>query len=114
MTCAAPDCGRALPPGRRRFCSDLCRVRGRRRERQYDADEFGSMIARMIRNLSGRVGAADIDSFGALWRVRSTADEECAEAIDGLRQAGYSWRAIGDAAGQSGQGIGQWRRRRHD
>ena len=114
MTCAAPECGRALPPGRRRFCSDLCRVRGRRRERQYDTDEFARMITRMIRNLGRRVGRSDIDNFGALWRVRDAADQACADAIDGLRAEGFSWRAIGHAAGLTGQGAGQWRRRRDE
>jgi len=112
--CAAPECGRELPPGRRRFCSDLCRVRGRRRERRYDTDEFARMITRMIRNMAGRVGSADIDAFGALWRVRAEADQACADAIDGLRAEGFSWRAIGDAAGLTGQGAGQWRRRREE
>lgn len=114
MTCAAPDCGKPLPKGRRRFCSDLCRVRGRRRERRYDTDEFTAMITRMIRNLGRRVGRSDTSAFGALWRVRAAADDACAEAIDGLRSAGFSWAAIGAAAGQSGQGIGQWRARRLD
>jgi hypothetical protein len=112
VTCAAPGCGRDLPAGRRRFCSDLCRIRGRRSERGYDNAEFARMITRMVRNLSRRVGGVDIDAFGELWRVRAAADEACAAAIDGLRRAGFSWHAIGDAAGQTGQGVGQWRRRR--
>jgi hypothetical protein len=112
MTCAAPDCGRDLPAGRRRFCSDLCRLRGRRHERRYDTEEFARMITRMIRLMSRRIGRTDIDAFGALWRVRDAADEACSDAIDGLRAEGYSWRALGDAAGLTGQGVGQWRRRR--
>jgi predicted nucleic acid-binding Zn ribbon protein len=110
VTCAA--CGGPLPKGRRRFCSDLCRVRGRRQERRYDTDEFTAMITRMIRNLGRRVGRSDTVAFGALWKVRGTADEACATATDGLRRAGFSWTEIGAAAGQSGQGIGQWHRRR--
>ena len=114
MTCAAPDCGRDLPPGRRRFCSDLCRLRGRRHERRYDTEEFARMITRMIRLMSRRIGRTDIDAFGALWRVRAAADQACAEAIDGLRAEGFSWRAVGDAAGMTGQGAGKWKRRRDE
>ena len=105
-------CGHPLPKGRRRFCSDLCRVRGRRRERAYDNADFARMIQRMIRLLSRRVGGVDVDAFGALWRVRAVAEDACAEAVAGLREAGYSWQAIGDAAGLTGQGVGQWMRRR--
>jgi len=114
VTCQAPDCGRPLPKRRRRFCSDLCRVRGRRRERRYETAEFAAMITRMIRNLGRRVGRSDTAAFGSLWRVRDAADEACATAIDGLRETGFSWAEIGAAAGQTGQGVGQWRRRRAD
>jgi hypothetical protein len=112
VTCAAPDCGRSLPPGRRRFCSDLCRVRGRRHERRYETPEFGRMITRMIANMAGRVGHGDPAAFGVLWEVRAEADRACTEAIDGLRGEGFSWAAIAREAGLTRQGLAQWRRRR--
>jgi hypothetical protein len=109
--CAAPGCGRLLPAGRRRFCSDLCRARGQRAERRYETGEFGQAAIRMIRTLARRVGASDIDELGALWEVRKEADRAAADAIDGLRAKGFSWAAIGAAAGLSAPGAYQWRRR---
>ncbi len=49
--CEAPNCGRELPPGRRRFCWDLCRVRGQRSERRTETGEFGLMVVRMIQTM---------------------------------------------------------------
>ncbi len=110
--CEAPGCGRTLPRGRRRFCSDLCRVRGQRAERSYDTDEFAQMVIRMIRSLARRVSASDLAAFGALWELRDEADRACVETIDGLRAEGFSWTALAAEAGQTRQGLTQWRQRR--
>ena len=110
--CEAPGCGLPLPPGRRRFCSELCRVRGQRAERRYEPGEFGAAAVRMVAALARRVGASDAEAFTALWELRGEADRACAAAIDQLRAEGFTWSALGAAAGLSGPGLCQWRKRR--
>ena len=112
LPCGAPGCTNPLPGGRRRFCSDLCRVRGQRAERVYDAEEVGAGVIRMIGNVARRAGGSDLGAFGVLWEVRAEADRACAVAIDGLRARGYSWSEIAAEAGLSRQGVTQWRQRR--
>jgi hypothetical protein len=70
------------------------------------------MVVRMIENMARRVGGSDIAAFGALWEVRVAADRACVAAIDGLRAKGFSWAEIAAEAGQSRQGLAQWRGRR--
>jgi hypothetical protein len=111
-TCESPGCGRTLTGRQRRFCSELCRVRGQRAERRTETGEFGQMVVRMIGTMARRVGGSDIAAFGALWEVRSAADRACVAAIDGLRAKGFSWAEIAAEAGQTRQGLTQWRQRR--
>lgn len=111
-TCAAPGCGRPLTGRRRRFCSDLCRIRGQRAERVTETGEFGRAAIRMIRTMARRVGASDLAEFGAMWEVRAEAERAAADAIDGLRASGFSWGEIAAEVGVSKQAVHQWRKRR--
>jgi hypothetical protein len=70
------------------------------------------MVVRMIGTMARRVGGSDIAAFGALWEVRAAADRACVAAIDGLRVKGFSWAEIAAEAGQTRQGLTQWRKRR--
>ncbi len=110
--CEAPGCGRTLPPGRRRFCSDLCRVRGQRAERRMDPGEFGQAVIRMIRAIPRRAGDSDLVEFAMLWEVRAEADRAAADAIDRLRAKGFSWAELSAETGLTRQGLAQWRERR--
>jgi hypothetical protein len=112
-SCEAPGCGRDLPKGRRRFCSDLCRVRGHRAERTRDSGEWARGLLRQVRSV-GRRAAADPEEFAVLWEVRAEADEACTVALDGLRSHGYSWAHLASIAGITRQAIQQWRARRPD
>jgi hypothetical protein len=109
--CEAPGCGRALPKGRRRFCSDLCRVRGQRAERTRDGGEYALGVLRQVRTV-GRRAAGDLAEFAVLWRVRAEADAACVTAVDGLRTSGHTWDAVAASAGLSRQALIQWRARR--
>jgi hypothetical protein len=111
-TCEAPKCRRHLPPGRRRFCSDICRLRGQRAERRLDPGEFGRAVIRMIRAMSGRAGSSDLAEFALLWEVRAEADRAAAEAIDTLRAKGFSWTELAAETDITRQGLTQWRNRR--
>jgi hypothetical protein len=106
------QCAGPLPARRRRFCSDLCRVRGQRSERRTETGEFGSAAVRMIRTMARRVGASDIAEFGAMWEVMTEAEHAVTGAIDGLRASGFSWAEIGAEVGWSKQRLSQWRQRR--
>jgi hypothetical protein len=90
----------------------VCRRRGQRAERRHDTAEIGEAAVRMIRATGARVGANDIAAFGALWEVRAVVDRACAAAIDGLRAEGFSWDALADEVGVTGQALSQWRKRR--
>jgi hypothetical protein len=105
-------CGGPLAPKRRRFCSDICRVRGQPTERVTETGEFGRAAVRMIRAMARRVGASDIAEFGAMWEVMTEAEHAVTGAIDHLRAAGFSWAEIGAEIGWGRQRLTQWRQRR--
>ena len=106
------QCGGPLAPKRKRFCSDLCRLRGQRAERVTETGDFGRAAIRMIRAMARRVGASDIAEFGAMWEVMTEAEHAVTEAIDHLRAAGFSWAEIGAEIGWGRQRLTQWRQRR--
>jgi hypothetical protein len=106
------QCGGPLAPKRRRFCSDLCRVRGQRSERVTETGEFGRAAIRMIRAMARRVGASDIAEFGVMWETMTEAEHAVTEAIDHLRAAGFSWAEISAEIGWGRQRLTQWRQRR--
>jgi len=104
--CEAPGCGRTLPSGRRRFCSDVCRRRGQRAERRYDDGQIGEAVIRLIEALARR------GEFASVWQIRAAADRIAADAIDRLRAEGASWAELAAETGLSRQGLAQWRGRR--
>ncbi len=110
--CEAPGCSRALPRGRRRFCSDICRIRGQRAERVTETGDFGRAALRMVRAMARRVSASDIAEFGLMWEIVHEAEHAVTAAIDGLRAKGFTWAEIAAEAGQTRQGLTQWRKRR--
>lgn len=112
MKSPCASCGGPLPARRRRFCCDLCRIRGQRQERKTETDEFGQAAIRFIRKMAERVGASDIDTFGGMWEVMAESEIAVSDAIDDLRAEGFSWARIGAEIGWSKQRIQQWRRRR--
>ncbi len=111
MTCEAPGCAHDLPPRRRRFCSDLCRVRGHRAERTRDSGEWAKGLLRQVRSV-GRRAAADPAEFAALWDVRGEADAACTAALDGLRDHGHTWAELAALTSTTRQALQQWRSRR--
>jgi len=68
----------------------------------------------MIRTMAKRVGASDIAEFGAVFEVMTEAEHAVTEAIDGLRESGYSWSEIGAEIGWGRQRLTQWRQRREE
>jgi hypothetical protein len=110
--CTAPGCARPLPGRRRRFCCDLCRIRGQRAERVTETGEFGRAAIRMIRQMARRVGANDIAEFGAMFEVMDAAERAVVAAITDLRGGGFTYSELGDEIGWSRQRLTQWYERR--
>jgi hypothetical protein len=110
--CQAPRCGQALPPDRRRFCSDLCRRRGQRAERITETGDFGQAAIRLIRAMARRVGASDLAEFALMWEIMREAEHAITTAIDELRAKGFTWVEIAAEIGVTRQTMHQWHGRR--
>src|SRR5437868_3805413 len=55
-------CRGPLAPKRRRFCSDLCRLRGQRSERKTDDADHAEYVKRLVEAQGKRAGA-DLPMF---------------------------------------------------
>jgi hypothetical protein len=62
--------------------------------------------------MANRVGASDLAEFGLMWEIMHEAEHAVTASIDGLRAKGFSWSEIAAEAGQTRQGLTQWRKRR--
>lgn len=111
ITCAAPNCENQVRPPRRRFCSETCARRGRRHEKNVENPEFGQAAVRMVRAMARRVGASDIAAFGMLWEFQDEIADAVVDAVDGLREKGFTWQEMADEIGVSRNAISQWRDR---
>lgn len=79
----------------------------KRRKREVEGSEYGAFIRRVIRALSRRVAAGDVDALQDLAALADQVDQAVTEAVAGLRARGYSWTEIGDRLGISKQGAQQ-------
>jgi hypothetical protein len=105
-TCQAPGCDRLLPGRRRRFCCDLCRVRGQRAERVIGTSDYGSGLVRQITRMGTRA-SGDLDALEWLAGAVDHARTALAVAVDGCRARGFSDAEIGAALGITRQAVGQ-------
>lgn len=116
MTCAA--CGRELPPQRgrgrtRRYCDATCRSAARRERGSARATRGGDQPSAIG---SSAIGVGGIGDSGikpplaavATARERATAANAALQAaVDRARDAGHSWREIGDVLDTSRQAAFQ-------
>lgn len=94
------QCGRPLEGRQERWCSRACSARAHRARRK-------------TRTVTDAEVAADRRVFGDLWQVHEEAELAVVQAIDALRDEGYTWREIAGMAGRlSGEGMRAWRQRR--
>jgi hypothetical protein len=100
------QCGTPLPPRRRRFCSDPCRIRGQKSERVIENRDYADGVVRLIRRMGSRADG-DIDALGWLAGAVDHARAALAMAVDGCRARGYSDAEIGQALGITRQAVGQ-------
>jgi DNA-directed RNA polymerase specialized sigma24 family protein len=96
-----------LPGQRRRFCCDLCRVRGQRAERVVETSDYGAGLTRQITRMGARA-SGDLEALGWLAGAISHARSALAVAVDGCRARGYSDAEIGAALGITRQAV--WKR----
>jgi hypothetical protein len=65
--------------------------------------EFDAFARRIVRAYSRRVAAGDVEALVALRQLASTVETATADAVQGLRQFGYSWADIAARLGVSRQ-----------
>lgn len=111
IICSGPGCENQVVSPRRRFCSDKCARRARRAEKNVENPEFGLAALRMIRAMSRRVGASDIDTFGMLWDLRKQVEAATVETVGLLLSKGFTYQRISEEIGVSRKAISQWHHR---
>jgi hypothetical protein len=100
----------AVEPGRR--SSVKARLTPNRRRRAVENDEYARSARRVIRAYARRVAGGDADALADMTRLATDLDEAIAQAVIGLRKAGYSWAEIATRIGVSRQAAQQrWGRR---
>jgi hypothetical protein len=91
-------CGGPLAPKRRRFCSDLCRIRGQRAERKTDDADHAEYVKRLVEAQGKRAGA-DLPMFALFAEAVDFARARLQDAADQLIAQGHSYSQIGAALG---------------
>ena len=82
-----------------------------RRRRTVENDEYARFVQRVMRAYARRVAAGDVDALADMTGLATQLDEAIAQAVIGLREAGYSWAEIAARLGVSRQAAQQrWSR----
>jgi len=79
------------------------RLTGNRRRRVVENDEFGDFARRVIRAYGRRIAAGDVEALRQLLALAADVDQAADEAVEGLREHGYSWGEIADRLDMSRQ-----------
>ena len=77
--------------------------RRKRDRRQVENTEFDAFARRIVRAYARRVASGDVEALVALRQLSSTVEDAIREAVQGLRQFGYSWADIAARLGVSRQ-----------
>lgn len=64
-----------------------------------ETPRFAAMLRRMVRAYGRRVGAGDPVDLATMIEVRDAFDEAIRAAVRGQREAGFTWREIGEGLG---------------
>jgi hypothetical protein len=80
---------------------------GGRPARVVENTEFTAFGRRVLRAAGRRVAAGDVDALPALASLATEVDAAIADAVAGLRQAGYSWGEIAARLGVTRQAAHQ-------
>ena len=79
----------------------------KRPRRPVENDEYAAFARRVLRAYSRRIAAGDIDALEDLRDLAAEIDTAMAQAVNGLRQQGYSWAEIGLRLGITRQAAQQ-------
>lgn len=80
---------------------------GLRPKRVVETAEYAGFARRAVAALGRRVATGDVEAIVEMVKVSEALDNAMAEAIVGLRDAGYSWAEIGARLGISRQAVQQ-------
>jgi hypothetical protein len=65
-----------------------------RRRRVVENDEFGQFIRRVIRAYGRRIATGDVEALRDLLALAGEVESATDNAVEGLREFGYSWGEI--------------------
>jgi hypothetical protein len=99
------ECRLIMPEefGRRR----VNRALTRRRRNVVENDEFGAFARRIIRAYGRRIAGGDVEALRDLLALNVEIERATDNAIEGLRDAGYSWGEIASRLGTTRQAAHQ-------
>ncbi|GAA4718876.1 hypothetical protein [Phytohabitans rumicis] len=83
------------------------RTSGPRRRMVVENDEFAAFAKRIIKAHGRRVAAGDVEALTDLVALSTLLDTTITNAVNGLRQHGYSWTEIGARLGITRQAAQQ-------
>lgn len=75
----------------------------KRRKRHVENDEYASFVRRILKAYARRVAMGDIDAVADMVAIGRELDGHIQDAVDGLRDKGYSWSDIARRIGISKQ-----------
>jgi hypothetical protein len=75
--------------------------------RVRENDEYAEFARRVLRAYARRVADGDIEALTLMVILADDLDDATRQAIDGLRQSGYSWAEIGSRLGITRQAAQQ-------
>ena len=80
----------------------------KRRSEAVENNQFHAFARRVLRAYSRRVGAGDVEALAELVALTAELDHAIHEAVQGLRDFGYSWGDIATRLGLTRQAV--WHR----
>ena len=95
----------ALTPDRP--VADRRRTGRGRSPRTVETDDFAAFARRIVAAHGRRIAAGDIEGLAVLAGLADDVDRALADAVAGLRAAGWSWADIGARLGMSRQAAQQ-------
>ncbi len=78
-----------------------------RRRDVVENDDYAAFVRRIIRAHTRRVASGDIEALADLIALSAVLDEAIGQAVQGLREYGYSWGEIADRLGVTRQAAHQ-------
>ena len=70
-------------------------------------DEYAAFARRVLRAYARRVALGDIEALTLMTDLASEIDTAISQAVQGLRESGYSWAEIGSRLGITRQAAWQ-------